>query len=444
MACKSAASPRSSCLRRGSSIAFALLSVTLFAAASEPPESQRPDETQVRIGRVDPWIVPPDPAEIPRLITELKHDDPDVRCNAAATLMAAREQAAEALPALLEATTDPDAAVRYFAGQAIFEVHPNDARVLPALIRLFQDEHPLVRHTAVLGFTYLGPKAAAAVPVIIDSLTERYDQIDDGVTGESWTVGALGAIGPAAKDAVPLLTRIVADRDLDIYLRSAAADSLGEMGPAAVASVPTLAEALLDIKVDESVEFRLTINGLSHWDKTVHLRFATARALGRIGPDAKQAVPALTSALADDASVPIWEDVDVDVGSQSEKVFWTVRAAAARALGHIGAPAKPAIPKLKEMLAEAESWESWYLDEIEPLHFAAAVALLDPSADNALRDVVECLSSLSDYPRAQAAAYLGQIGVNKPFITRALELATYDDVKQVRAAAHDALEQLAD
>jgi hypothetical protein len=52
-------------------------------------------------------------------------------------------------------------------------------------------------------------------------------------------VRSLTQIGPAAKDAVPALIRVLSD-DRDMTVRAAAADALAALGPAASAAVPTL------------------------------------------------------------------------------------------------------------------------------------------------------------------------------------------------------------
>jgi HEAT repeat protein len=88
---------------------------------------------------------------------------------------------------------------------------------------------------------------------------------------------------------------------------------LGRLGPEARSAVPSLIEAL---KKDPPV------------------RRNAALALGEIGPDARAAVPALCEALKD-----------------SE---WMVRWQAAQALGTIGADARQAIPELTKLADEPD------------------------------------------------------------------------------------------
>jgi HEAT repeat protein len=65
------------------------------------------------------------------------------------------------------------------------------------------------------------------------------------------------------------------------------------------------------------------------------LRFHAATALGRIGPDAKEAVPGLVDLLKD-------------------KKLGPARRVAAEALGAIGPDAKNAVPALKDAASDGE------------------------------------------------------------------------------------------
>ena len=86
-------------------------------------------------------------------------------------------------------------------------------------------------------------------------------------------------------------------QDPDVEVRSRAAEALGKIGPEAAAAVPALTTALQDPDVD--------------------VRMEAAWALGCIGPEAAAAAPALSNALQD----PV-----VDV--RSEAAVQALRAAA--------------------------------------------------------------------------------------------------------------------
>jgi HEAT repeat protein len=104
-------------------------------------------------------------------------------------------------------------------------------------------------------------------------------------------------------------------RGTDPTAQAQGALGLGKLGPAAAPAVPALIDAL------ESPALLVRQNA--------------ALALGDIGPDARAAVPSLTSSLADPE--------------------WQVRRAAAVALGMIGPEAKPAEKALEQLTADKNS-----------------------------------------------------------------------------------------
>jgi HEAT repeat protein len=57
-----------------------------------------------------------------------------------------------------------------------------------------------VRHKAAVTLESFGREAEAAVPNLIEALSDEDDFVRE------WAAHALGAIGPAAVDAVPALT----------------------------------------------------------------------------------------------------------------------------------------------------------------------------------------------------------------------------------------------
>src|SRR5438552_10142107 len=122
---------------------------------------------------------------------------------------------------------------------------------------------------------------------------------------------ALRELGPAAvAPLIQALGQSTGDSTQDWWTRDNAAFVLGDIGPAAKAGVLELV-ALLD-------------------SKRAEIRRWAANVLGRIGPDAYEAVPKLLDCLKDEA----------------------IRGRAAEALGEIGADATSAVPALIELLKE--------------------------------------------------------------------------------------------
>ena len=111
-----------------------------------------------------------------------------------------------------------------------------DATKAAATVRAgLTDKKPDVRAAAVGALLGVGPKPED-LPALLKLLKER-----GGETREA-AVQCLGRLGPAAKEAVPQLTKLLID-DVIGDVRSAAATALGDIGPAALPAVQKLQEA---------------------------------------------------------------------------------------------------------------------------------------------------------------------------------------------------------
>ena len=113
-------------------------------------------------------------------------------------------------------------------------------------------------------------------------------------------------------------------------------------------------------------------------DGSVQVRKMAASALGEIGPDARQAIPALIQALG-----------DVDEG---------VRRRVALSLGEMGAEARSAAPALILTLRDGSSsvrrWAAAALGEIGPTAPAAIPALIAALAQDDMRDRAVVVAAL--------------------------------------------------
>lgn len=180
--------------------------------------------------------------------------------------------------------------VRQFAAASLEELGPTAKEAVPALEQTLKSEQDLgICIAAASALAAIGPEA---VPALRSALA-------GAVYDKQWPIlHALGKLGPAAKQAVPVLMKVLQNEVLHDFLgvRSEAADTLGKIGLEAGAAVPALIEVLKD----------------KEWTVRSH----AAQALGEIGVAALASVPALIGALKDKE--------------------WTVRHAAAVALGEIG------------------------------------------------------------------------------------------------------------
>jgi len=224
----------------------------------------------------------------------------------------------------------------------------------------------------------IGPEAKEAVPALAEALKSLSLDVRD------YAVNALGKIGPEAKEAVPALTEALKDLDF----KWDAVKALGKIGAPAV---PALAEALKD--PDSGVRISATdalgrigapaVPALTEAlkDPDVIVRDYAAEALGKIGPEAKEAVPVLTEAL---------KDPDLNV-----------RISAAKTLGKIGSEAKEAVPALAETLKDSDV----------DVRFYAALSLGKiRDAKEAVPALTEALKDLDLGVRIRAADALGDIG----------------------------------
>jgi HEAT repeat protein len=183
---------------------------------------------------------------------------------------------------------------------------PNAVRALAAQLA---DAHVETRRAALETLETLGPKAAPALVELVAALADADKFV-------RWAAArTLGKLGPLEEEAVvPALAQLLTDSDLDVRL--AAATALERWGPAAKAAAPDLQRTIGSTEGE--------------------LRCAALRALGAMGgPEANAAIADATAALA-----------DPDV---------RVRRVAAQLLGKLGPEAREAVPALRQLLEDESS-----------------------------------------------------------------------------------------
>ena len=205
-----------------------------------------------------------------------------------------------------------------------------------------------VRSAAVEALGKIGPAAKDAVPTLAELAKEQFrrfrcrqgsgrDWIGGGA--ETHRIGEMQGCGLAFRSLHRI--RHPGPKSWAADVRSAAAEALGKIGPAAKDAVPALTELLRDEDAyarSAAAEVLVKIIGPAAMPKLVELLkdkdtdvcFAAIEVIGKIGPAAKDAVPALAELLNG----------------------WGYRSAcaAAEALGKIGPAAKDAVPALAELL----------------------------------------------------------------------------------------------
>jgi HEAT repeat protein/lysophospholipase L1-like esterase len=267
------------------------------------------------------------------------------------------------------------------AAWALGRVGPAAGPAWPRLLHLLHDEDPLVRAGAAYALGEIGSGATRAVPGLIARLADLDERV-------RWRAAdALGKIGPGT-GAVDALAKLV--RDAAGPGRGLAAEALGRVGPEARSAVPDLIAATSDPRPD--------------------VRWRAIWALGRIGPAAAQAVPALRAALA-----------DADL-----------RWRAAEALGRIGLPAVAAAPDLIRLLHDPSSTVRW----------RAATALGAMGARQAVPALAAATSDPAENVRLAAVTDLAQLGANPSLVEPVLLVALHDPDSRVRRQAVRALGRL--
>ena len=229
----------------------------------------------------------------------------------------------------------------------------------------------------------IGPAAKDAVPVLIRQLDS-----DDFHT-QYWACRVLGRIGrPAANPAVPRLIELTQSGVSSV--RGNAAAALGEMGPSAGAEI-----------VDP------LIAALKDGSFTVRQRAAVA--LGKLGTFANRAGPALEEAVGNERFAARCEAAAALIltTGQREQALKVLLdelqrvdspMSAVEAFQRLGPQAEDTVPQLKELL-HAESAETRWcavlaLDAIGPAA-RAALADLDALADDEDEDVRDAAKQLA-------------------------------------------------
>ena len=275
------------------------------------------------------------------------------------------------------------------------------------------------------GITTLVPGARrAALPVLLDSLRST----DRHVRANAWN--ALGLLRFRSQELIPTLVSLLKDGDEGVRL--SACSDLGELGPDAEPAVA----ALITVVQDEGAG-RILNDGsgparrvLAHdSSKKLSVRSAAAEALGKIGPKARAAVPALMEAAQDanpfvrfDTAIALWKIEGEAIRSVPIlSSLLSVRPAgprdpsvasmAAHALGDIGAETEPAVPALIALLARGRREGG---DEAaESLgKLGAAARTAEPKLLELLS--VEILGGDDSYHVITLATALAQIGCRSP------------------------------
>ena len=354
--------------------------------------------------------------------------EPEERMQAMLALAAIGEPAAEAADELSAALDSPDTAVKSSAAYALGRMRVASADA--ALERASADGDPFLAGIASWARARIHPEDKTLVSAALATLSTALGS--DRVNTRIAAMSALSDLTESLDDAdeATLADRFVALlEDGHPAVRGAAATSLVRLGPTAIAALekaldkPALRTLAIEVLAACGSKAKSAVDNLvaALSDADPATRGDAAVALAAIGPDAAEAVPALTKLLAGDEN---------EAG---------LRYAAAYALGRIGPAAAPVAESLRGLATSDDELMAtvavWALLKIEPAN-KAQVATAVPVLRQALR-------SKRDLARLEAASALGDLGDAAVSAVPILELVSEDDpLPAVRGAAAAALAKI--
>ena len=160
-----------------------------------------------------------------KYVLEMLHNkSPDVRSRAATMVRLLGPGLKSLAPALAEAVKDKHPGVRMEALRSLVAVRPEPGLVLPLLTAAVADSDKYVRLYAAQGLAGCGPEAKGATKLLIEAVAKEKDP-----EVRSQEIRALRYIGPAAIEAIPVLTEAL--KDPNEQVRSQAEKAIKKIRP---------------------------------------------------------------------------------------------------------------------------------------------------------------------------------------------------------------------
>jgi HEAT repeat protein len=341
----------------------------------------------------------------------------------------------------------------------------NDDRVVPALVRhgaaavpgliaVIKEGDSPIQGIAMDALGRIGPAAKEAVPILAEGLT--------GTSNDQIAAQAAQALGHIGAAAVPELVKVL---DKGPATRSVlAARAITHIGAAGKAAEPALVKQLKAAKEPREETIYIdalvalgpaakdavpTLVDLAKNRKKTPTQIHVLVGLGKIGPSAKEAAPYLASVMTDTKEAP------------------HLRIHAMLSLGQVA----PASRELADLLPEMINGGIWprpivveALARTGPINADARTALeagltskdaltrvyaaqglgkADPKDRAVVSVLIESLREKDPQVRRLAAIAVGEVRPTDPAVARTLENMAGDPDASVRAAVTEALKRLA-
>ncbi|MCE9544569.1 MAG: HEAT repeat domain-containing protein [Planctomycetia bacterium] len=396
-------------------------------------------------------------AVVPPMIQALK--DPRTAYWACLVLSDVGPPAKDAVPQLIKTLEDERVEVQMEAAMALGSIGPDARSAAPELTKLLGDKHPAVKYAAVFALGSIGAPAAASSGALEKELDGKDLFLNIIATGALARIHAGDAeyLTGLKKRSLPTLFEAVKNKDRKIRL--AAVRAIHELKPGPEVVVPAFARLVStsdEKTINDVIDAVATLGveavpGLTAALKNKVVRGQAAEILGRIGPPAASAVPALIEALDDDRP-EVRREVLFALGAIGPAAKPAVAAArkalkdpepkvrysAVWLLGRLGPDAAEALPELEKDVCGQDAYFgnvcAWALFRIEP-HNQARI-------DKAMPVLISALDGDRPFVQVEAANTLGMIGPQAKAALPALKrLAESHDLDAAKAAS-DAIKKI--
>lgn len=261
------------------------------------------------------------------------------------------DEARRQIPMLIEKSHSPDHGISNTAFCALSELYPVAMTDVPTLTSHLSHESESIATWAAMALVRIGPNAASAVPEIVSQLQQRGSRS----LLAPILIRSAGSIGPAAAPVTPLLMAVIADKTHDASVRGWALVALARIGSTPPDFVTSLRSALGDESLDLQSAALQALAALHPGDEAL----------------LPEILRSLSSSRAEIRCTAAWTIADI-VGCRAEVVTALtsrlpdpdarVRWVAAKALGRLGPPAFAALPALRSVrpVKEFPEWKMSY------------------------------------------------------------------------------------